>query len=107
MAAYTDVKPLMMDTMTESISQLLLWVTAASGHAGPVHSVGRSAQQLDICQCQHVSPSPGYGTLPFIPFTESPPHSPSSPGGPPWASSAPKARAGARRPEPARLAPGA
>lgn len=35
MAAYTDVKPLITDTMTESISQLLLRTKAASVTTGP------------------------------------------------------------------------
>lgn len=34
MAAYTDVKPLITDTMTESISQLLLWTEVASVSTG-------------------------------------------------------------------------
>lgn len=35
MAAYTDVKPLMTDTITESISQLLLQTNVESGHYKP------------------------------------------------------------------------
>lgn len=35
MAAYMDVKPLMTDTITESISQLLLQMRVASGHCRP------------------------------------------------------------------------
>lgn len=41
MAAYTDVKPLMTDTITASISQLLLWTRAAgsprAGVSGSTH----------------------------------------------------------------------
>lgn len=41
MAAYTDVKPLITDTMTESFSQLLLW---PNGLASPQAGVGEAAR---------------------------------------------------------------